>query len=50
MQTGACQWEMTNVISVFRLANFQQNDFSLAKWYSAGIEIPLGISNPCGNS
>ncbi len=48
MQAGAWQWEMTNVISVFRLANFQQNDFALAKWYSAGIEIPLGISNPCG--
>ena len=35
MQTGAWQWKMTNVISVFRLAIFQQNDFALAK------------SNPC---
>ena len=46
MQAGAWQWEMTNVISVFGLAIFQQNDFALAKWYSAGIEIPLGIRIP----
>ena len=46
MQAGAWHWEMTNVISALRLANFQQNDFALAKWYSAEIEIPLGIRIP----
>ena len=46
MQAGAWHWEMTNAISVFGLENFQQNDFALAKWYSAGIEIPLGIRIP----
>ena len=38
MQAGAWHWEMTNVISVI----------FIWKINSTGIEIPLGISNPCG--